>query len=90
MSTGFVTPDSLIADEAAEGLVCYGVGICHASVCAPASMPIDNLLDAVNRLWPTGLDHGWMVATNENFASGETNPCPCEQTAGRIHRLLEC
>jgi hypothetical protein len=90
VNAGFVTPTTLIRDEERENVICYGVGICHASVCAPEAMPVDDLLDAVNRLWPTGLDHGWMVATNESFASGEPNPCPCEQTLGRVHRLLEC
>lgn len=88
--TGFVTPSTLGNDSDREGVVCYAVGICHASVCAPASMAIDDLLDAVNRLWPTGLDHGWMVATDEKFASGHSNPCSCELDPSRVHRLLDC
>ena len=90
MTSGFVTPETLKNDEAREGIVCYGVGVCHASVCAPSGMAVDDLLDAVNRLWPTGLDHGWMVATDEHFASGHPNPCPCELDPSRTHRLLEC
>jgi hypothetical protein len=71
-------------------VVVYRVGICHASVCVPAAMAVADVLDAVNRQHPTGLDHGWTVSTDETFANGPPNPCPCEQTPGRVHRLLCC
>jgi hypothetical protein len=88
--SGFVTPETMAADENASDVIAYGVGICHASVCAPASLPVDDVLAAVNARWPTGLDHGWVIATAETFSDGLPNPCPCEQTTGRVHRLLEC
>lgn len=89
--TGFVTPGTLAADAAADpSVVFYAVGICHASACCDSAVSVDDVLDAANRRWPTGLDHGWMISTDETFLSGEPNPCPCEQTPGRVHRLLEC
>lgn len=88
--SGFVTPETMASDAAATDVIAYGVGICHASVCAPASLSVDDVLDAVNARWPTGLAHGWMTDTAETFSDGLPNPCPCEQAEGRVHRLLEC
>lgn len=68
----------------------YSNGVCHASVCAPAGMAVDDVLDEVNRVNPTGLDHGWMISAKETFRTGEANPCPCEQDPSRVHRLLDC
>lgn len=72
------------------GAFVYTAGPCHASVCAPNTAPIDDVLDEANRQVPTGLDHGWMISLDKTFAGGEPNPCPCDRIAGRVHRLLEC
>jgi hypothetical protein len=68
----------------------YAIGICHASVCCPETMAPDDLLDVVNGLHPTGLGHGWTFSTEKHFITGQSNPCPCERTSGRLHRLLVC
>ena len=91
MNSGFVSLETLSQDAASpDGVVCYGVGLCFASVCAPAALSIDEVLEAVNSRWPTGLDHGWTVSPAETFRTGQPNPCPCEQDSSRVHRLLEC
>ena len=67
-----------------------GFGLVYASVCVPAEMPVDDVLDETNREWPTGLDWGWRISTDSHFATGHEHPCPCDQITGRVHRLLEC
>lgn len=68
----------------------YRVGLLHMSVCVPAGMAVDDILDRVNVSHPTGLGNGWMLDTAETFSGGQPNPCPCEATTGRLHRLLVC
>jgi hypothetical protein len=69
----------------------YALGFVSASVCAPEDMPVDEVTDWVNRhAGPTGLDHGWAPSTDPTFSNGMSNPCPCEQTPGRVHRLYNC
>lgn len=76
--------------EELSGVIVYGVGFVVLSVCHPADMALDDVLDVANREHMTGLDHGWMPSLAPHFASGEPNPCPCERDPGRVHRLLEC
>lgn len=71
-------------------LITLGVGIVNLSVCVPEDMPVDDVLDEANLTNPTGLEWGWSISTDEHFATGQTNPCPCEKIPGRVHRLLHC
>jgi hypothetical protein len=66
-----------------------GIGICYASVCVPAEMPVEEVVAGANRLNHPGIGCGWQLSGNEKFSSGETHPCPCAEDAGRVHRLLE-
>jgi hypothetical protein len=74
------------------GVTVYGLGIVHASVCAPSDMPIaDMLRDANHQTGPIGLDHGWVLSDDATFSGGEPNPCPCDQQPdSHLHYLLEC
>lgn len=75
---------------ATERATAYRVGLCHASVCAPKDMPIETVEMQVNADHPTGIDSRWQLDEADHFASGETNPCPCEQDRERQHWLLSC
>lgn len=70
-------------DNAGEFVV-YNVGIVYASVCT--SLPVEQAEVRLNLEYPTGVGP-WHFAEDEGFASGETNPCPCEN-APITHRHL--
>lgn len=75
----------------AERVTAYAVGICAASVCAAADASPDEIADAINASYPTGISSRWRVSGDPTFASGEPNPCPCnEEPESRRHWLLEC
>lgn len=68
----------------------YAVGLVHASVCADATDDeLDWMLGEVNIAHPTGVGP-WQLSNELTFASGQPNPCPCEQENGHRHFLLEC
>lgn len=67
----------------------YSSGLVYCSVCAPAEMTADELTQAVNLKNPTGLEHGWQIAS-EPFKDCSENPHTCEQDSSRKHWLLSC
>lgn len=68
----------------------YAVGVCMLSACAAIEIDRDVVVKAANATETTGLDHGWAIA-DENFATGEPNPCPCNNfPTTRRHWLLSC
>jgi hypothetical protein len=73
-----------------DRVVAYGIGFVHTSVCAVADATPDEIRGAANRASPTGLDHGWEISEDKEFATGEPNPCPCNEHEGRQHWLLVC
>lgn len=78
------------ADETGDVEV-YRVGLVSLSCCAPASMPLDDVTDSVNRSHFTGISSQWGFAADEKtFATGEPNPCACERDPDRRHYLFHC
>ena len=67
----------------------YAFGLCYASVCAPARLTIDEVVAGADAEHPTGLDHGWSLAS-EPFKDGSPNPHVCEEDPSRRHYLLSC
>lgn len=68
---------------------CYGTGLIHASICT--SLPIEDALVRMNAENPSGTTHGWVKSSNETFATGAANPCPCHDAPDtHKHWLLEC
>lgn len=67
----------------------YSVGLCYASVCAPADMSAEVVAHAVNQQHPTGIGSQWQVA-DEPFGNGAPNPSPCNDNPERQHWLLAC
>lgn len=65
----------------------YAVGICYMSVCSDE--PIENILEWVNKIYPTGISSQWQKA-DETFKTGQPNPSPCDVIQGRQHWLLNC
>jgi hypothetical protein len=68
----------------------YANGIFSCSVCAPKDMAREEVERKVNLANPAGTQRGWLVSDDKAFASGESNPCTCDQDEGRQHWLLDC
>lgn len=62
-------------------------GLCFKSVCVPVDWDHDKILSNV---FPAGTTRGWQISKDPKFATGDTNPCQCEQEDDRIHYLLDC
>ena len=71
-------------------VIVYSIGPVTASACAPKSLLPVEVEAAVNALEPTGIESMWMIAADENFRNGQSNPCQCEQADERQHWLLHC
>lgn len=76
---------------AAERIYCIGsVGLVCVSVCAPKETPPADIEAWINGESPTGISSPWRIS-EDAFASGQPNPCPCDQEPGtRLHYLLNC
>ena len=67
----------------------YSVGLCCASVCSSLKSK-EEITRRLNESYPTGLDHGW-EATGVPFATGESNPSPCDrEPETHKHYLFTC
>jgi hypothetical protein len=73
------------------------VGIVALSACGPADLPIAEWEKQINYEHPTGVGP-WTISTDLYFAApklpgtdhGPPNPCPCENSPDRVHRLFNC
>jgi hypothetical protein len=73
------------------GFSVYSTGVCRASVCADKNLSLKELTERLNVSHPTGIQSKWKLSKDPTFASGETNPCPCEQyPETRLHYLFDC
>lgn len=63
------------------------IGLCHMQICAKKDIPEEEIIEAANRLNPSGTSNGWVniVKKPENCA-----PRPCDDDSNRIHYLLVC
>jgi hypothetical protein len=68
----------------------YRVGPLSMSVCAPGTADAAEVARAINRHYPCGTEHGWVVSQDTHFLGGETNPCTCEESPERKHWLIDC
>lgn len=74
-----------------DGVHVYSNGLVHCSACAPKSMTREEVADAVNAKNPTGIESGWSVSGDAEFAGGGPNPSPCDQEPdARLHWLMAC
>jgi hypothetical protein len=68
----------------------YKEGLCAVSVCADKGMTKEEVAEEVNALNSTGIGSQWSV-TDETFATGEPNPCPCnDDPENKEHWVLHC
>lgn len=79
-------PEKEMGDE----VIILTSGLVACSVCAPASMPIEEVERQVNLENPTGISSGWTLSEDKTFASGEPNPCTCQNDPKRLHYLFAC
>lgn len=64
-----------------------GEGLLYATVCTSLA---DEALDAAMAELPATDTRGWTRSADEAFATGQPNPCPCEQDPeARRHVLYE-
>jgi hypothetical protein len=68
----------------------YSRGMCHCSVCVPKDADVAEIESQVNEKNPTGIRSQWKVDKSAKFATGESNPHPCEHSAERLHYLMVC
>lgn len=84
-------PLDTYGEEPGEGVRVYAFGLCFASACVPKGMDRSTVEAVVNALYPHPKESElrWAIA-DEPFASGDPNPCPCNDSADRLHYLLAC
>lgn len=74
-----------------EKVIIYSQGLISMSVCAEKDLTVEEITEEVNAQNPTGISSDWAYAEGENFNSGETNPCLCNQHPDkRKHYLFHC
>lgn len=67
----------------------YKWGLHHLSVCS--SLSPEETVERVNSMHITGIMAKWQMSEDKKFATGETNPCPCENhPETHKHYLLKC
>jgi hypothetical protein len=67
----------------------YAVGLCSASVCT--SLSNEDATARLNGQEPTGIDSQWQISSDPTFASGQTNPRPCDDWPDtHRHILFNC
>ncbi len=70
-----------------KDFTCYAIGVCCASVCT--SLPLEEATARLNAEQPTGI--GPWELSGESFATGESNPCPCNvEPETHTHYLFVC
>jgi hypothetical protein len=69
-------------------LFVYSIGFVYLSCCASESMGIEEVEEAVNARYPSGVTP-WRIA-DEPFKNGAPNPCECELDPSQQHWLLVC
>lgn len=74
-----------------EKLIVYSVGIVAMSVCVDKKLTRKEIEHLANAEQPTGISSKWKISKDKTFASGESNPCQCDQHPNaRKHYLLNC
>ncbi len=71
-------------------ILIYSSGLVYCSICAPTRFTAEMIVEEVNTIHPTGLGHGWTISKDPTFASGQPNPCECNDGTDRRHWLMEC
>lgn len=72
-----------------KDFVAYSVGLCQASACT--SLSVEEAAVRMNAEHPTGISSRWEMSSDPTFATGQTNPCPCdEHSVTHKHYLFTC
>ncbi len=72
-----------------EKITVYASGIVCMAVCVEVKTQREEIEREANRQLPTGIKSLWEI-TDESFDEGNPNPCPCNDSPGRLHYLLHC
>jgi len=88
---GYGSPEALeaaITAEEGDDFTVYREGLLNASVCS--SLGLEATVERMARRI-SGTTVGWILSEDENFATGQSNPCPCEQQPKtHQHYLFNC
>jgi hypothetical protein len=63
------------------------VGICSIQVCVDNDLSDQQILNNLNRTYPSGTTNGWMQV--ERKIEGQT-PVPCNTHQTRTHFIINC
>lgn len=67
------------------------LGACHMQVCAVASASDEEILQACNRLNPSGTSLGWTTVHRVDSEHwGKVRPVVCASDASRLHFIIGC
>lgn len=67
----------------------YATGWFWVTVCAPADMPVQEVIHRVSILRSSKSPAGWKYFDDDTFKDGKANPCSCNKHQGRQHWLLK-
>lgn len=68
----------------------YSHSACHASVCAPADMPLKEVIEHTEKACPSGTDEGWTLSPAETFSDGTENGRELACSRGHTRHWLLC
>ena len=73
---------------ASYDFIIYRLGLVYASVCS--SLPPEEVA-ARMKAEPTGIGSEWFWSRDQNFRTGQSNPCPCVVWPNtHVHYLFSC
>lgn len=65
-------------------------GIAGMIICGPKDSTEAEILEACNRLNPSGTSNGWSVVVTDDKEYPQNNPIECQQDSSRMHWIVYC
>lgn len=77
--------------NATERPIITSEGLCYLTACASNLQAPHEVEAMVRSFKEAGTKRGWMLCEDTHFATGQTNPCPCDREPdSRTHYLFAC
>jgi len=81
---------ALKVDVNLDDIDAYAIGFVDISVCVPSWLKGEDLIEAVNLVYPTGIQIRWTLDDQTHFPGGEVHPNPCSRKEGKLHYHFTC